>query len=1177
MMQRLCIAQVVVLSGLCAGLNPLGGAQANAANFLDFPVVEGTVLTRAEQLEIQHRLSMEFETPHTKWAKPYGGGKTRVLCFSRGQFFAGGKVDSRWIIELLQRFDLEAEPIYWMEQVKGYEKWRRWLQERAVRLMKQQWDVIILHKFPLSDLPEQLQQSVLEAVRNGTGLVLVGVSDARVVNKKNRIEPPPSLQAADTFQVDKGRVVRLLAAPNIGFRFKWMIPYDYWAERLGRATLWAGRHEPKMQLTVAVDKDKISHGDLVDHGVTVAWKDSPQEPVRLQIVLRGERGFQTRLVPKTVEEETGTIQRQLPLLPADQYHVDVRGLADGRIVAWATTPFTVTSMRKVNTIELDKEWYEVGDHARGTLTLAGKPVPHECIEVRLRDFRRARILAKTELEGTSLDFSFPIPTWMPMAVWVEAAVFSGAQQVVATDSSFRVTNRHRDRFNMVVWWMNPGGVLQTYLASALERLGTTVILPSSTSVKPEFYFAAHDMATVPYSTRIRVKKDENGVMLDPDKPSPTCWNDDKSVDKYVQRIVDYQHQARAQGTFAYSLGDEISTYGSCSHPACLSAYRRYLEQQYGNITALNASWGTNYSDFNEVPNHPDPKASEKNATLPAENHAPGYDRHAFECFNLVQLCKRFDKAFKQMDPEAITGFEGSGGLSDDYDLIVRNIGFWAPYAHTGDEIIRSIAPRSFRRSNWMGYQRDADRLMMRYWRIITRGGDSVFYWMSTNIGHFHGLLAPHWGPYPAIRKLVDETQIVRDGLGTLLTNSDMQDDGIAMLYSHPSSYAQQLENGPTFGWPHSNHRVWHWTIRELGLQFRYVTDRMLRRGEFDSSKFKVLILPQSEAIGVREVQVIEEFVRKGGMVIADVRPGLYDGHCKPLAAGALDTLFGIRRTGRPAAQTKAVAISFDDPRATFSFDSALCDAGIVPAGARQHGKKDKIPLVLINRVGKGQAVLLNCVLHPFVSLENQETFEAASERVRDQVEMLDKLFTSAGVQPVVRTLTEDGTPVRNLETIRWQNGKIELVALFRHKGEPADVKVSVPASKHVYDLRNRRYLGHQQTFSTRLLPSRPTFLVLSSEELPQLQPSLSQAEVQRGDSPELRLAIPNAAGLHALRIRAETPSGDRADWLAKVLLVGKDPQTVTLPIAYNDPTGQWKIRIIDLYTQKAEQVVLTVR
>lgn len=1162
---------------LFAGLSPKDGGRANAANFLDFPVTEEMVLTRAEQIEIQHRLSMEFETPHTKWAKPYRGGKTRVLCFSRGQFFAGGKADSRWIIELLQRFDLEAEPIYWMEQVKGYEQWRRWLQQRAVRLMKQPWDVIIFHKFPISDLPEQLQRSVLEAVRNGTGLVLVGVRDARVVNEKNQIEPQPNFLAADTFQVDKGRVVRLSAAPNIGLRFKWMIPYDYWAERLGRAALWAGRHEPKMQLTVAMDKDTISRHDLPDHGFTVRWKNAPQGPVRLQLVLRGERGLRTHLVTETVQEATGTIQRRLSILPADQYHIDVRALAGGQVVAWATTPFTATSMRKVKSIQFDKEWYEVGEHISGTLTLAGNPVPDERIEVRLRDFRRARILAKTKPEGTSLNFQFPIPAWMPMAVWVEAVVLSGAQQVTATDRSFRVTNRHRDRFNMVVWWTNPGGALQTYLAQALERLGTTVILPSSTSVQPEFYFAAHDMAAVPYTTRIRVKKDKHGVMLVPDEPSPTCWNDDKAINKYVQRIVDYQHQARAQGTFVYSLGDEISTRGACAHPACLSAYRQYLEQQYGNITALNVSWATNYTSFSKVPTHPDRKDIDKNATLPAKNHAPGYDRHAFECFNLVQLCKRFDKAFKQMDPEAITGFEGSGGLGDDYDLIVRNLGFWAPYAHTGDEIIRSIAPRSFRRSNWMGYQRDADRLIMRYWRIVTRGGDSVFYWMSTNIGHFHGLLAPHWGPYPAIRKLVDETQIVRDGLGALLANCDIQDDGIAMLYSHPSIYAQRLENGPTFGWPHSNHRVWHWAVRELGLQFRYVTDRMLRRGEFDGSKFKVLILPQAEAIGVREVQVIEEFVRKGGMVIADIRPGLYDGHCKPLAVGALDTLFGIRRTGRPAAQTKAVTVSFDDPEATFSFDSALCDAGVAQAGAKRYGKKDNIPLVLVNRVGKGQAVLLNCVLNPFSSLENQETVEVASERVRDQVEMLEKLFTSAGVQPVVRTRTEEGTLARNLETIRWRNGKIQLVALFRHKGEPSDVKVSIPAARHVYDLRHRRYLGHQQTFSTRVLPSRPTFLVLSPKELPQVEPSLSQAEVNKGDSPELRLVIPKATGLHALRIRAETPSGHRADWLDKVLLVGSDPKTVTAPIAYNDPAGQWKIRIIDLYTDKAGQVVLTVK
>lgn len=35
-----------------------------------------------ELLEAEHALSMEFETPHTKWAKPYAQGTTRVLFFA---------------------------------------------------------------------------------------------------------------------------------------------------------------------------------------------------------------------------------------------------------------------------------------------------------------------------------------------------------------------------------------------------------------------------------------------------------------------------------------------------------------------------------------------------------------------------------------------------------------------------------------------------------------------------------------------------------------------------------------------------------------------------------------------------------------------------------------------------------------------------------------------------------------------------------------------------------------------------------------------------------------------------------------------------------------------------------------------------------------------------------------
>ena len=62
---------------------------------------------------------------------------------------------------------------------------------------------------------------------------------------------------------------------------------------------------------------------------------------------------------------------------------------------------------------------------------------------------------------------------------------------------------------------------------------------------------------------------------------------------------------------------------------------------------------------------------------------------------------------------------------------------------------------------------------------------------------------------------------------------------------------------------------------------------MLRRGEFDAKRYKVLVLPMAVAIGRKEAEVIRSFVRQGGTLIADVRAGICDGRCKPLDKGLL--------------------------------------------------------------------------------------------------------------------------------------------------------------------------------------------------------------------------------------------------------------------------------------------------
>ena len=43
------------------------------------------------------------------------------------------------------------------------------------------------------------------------------------------------------------------------------------------------------------------------------------------------------------------------------------------------------------------------------------------------------------------------------------------------------------------------------------------------------------------------------------------------------------------------------------------------------------------------------------------------------------------------------------------------------------------------------------------------------------------------------------------------------------------------------------------------------------------------------------------FVEAGGTVLADLRPGVFDEHVKPVPGGQLDDLFGIRRQGSPVA------------------------------------------------------------------------------------------------------------------------------------------------------------------------------------------------------------------------------------------------------------------------------------
>jgi hypothetical protein len=216
----------------------------------------------------------------------------------------------------------------------------------------------------------------------------------------------------------------------------------------------------------------------------------------------------------------------------------------------------------------------------------------------------------------------------------------------------------------------------------------------------------------------------------------------------------------------------------------------------------------------------------------------------------------------------------------------------------------------------------------------------------------------------------------------------------------------------------------------------------------------------------------------------------------------------------------------------------------------------KTPVCTLNQFGKGRAILLNFSL-----------FQAPAGN------LLAELLAASGVTPAVRVTRPDGTPVKNVEVTRWNNGAIDLVALLADAD--GEVKVTLPASRVVADLKARRELGAKTDFTVALRANRAEFFALQAA--PGMAPALElPAAVARGQATQARLSVPKAEGLHAVMLRAFQPNGQPAPWLDQTVLASGSAVTVTLPVAFNDPAGTWRVRATDLIGNRTTEARLTV-
>ena len=1176
-----------------------------------------------------HFLSMEFETPHTKWAKPYTHGPIKVLFLTD---WYQNSTHTREIIELMQRFEIQAEAVYYHRDYKhllGDDRPERFGDEKAgskrlLRLLERPFDVYFFSQIGTQGLPREATSKLLGAVSEGAGLIVVGERDSTLFSAAVPTAAPTAMASGQFFVLGKGRAGLLPPRRQLEFQVGWETAFDYQMAAQGRALLWAAGRSPSPNLELALNPSELRREALPLEAISAAWGETaPGTQLRLE--LRRWDGKRTRLQTIAAAPQ-GAATFGIPQLRAGAYHLDAFLEGSRGISNWATLPFQITSDLQVEAVELDSDWAEVGGTIAGGIGLAGSLQNNNQIQLRLLDMA-GRILLVHNLENdkNGLRFRLPVAPWMPMLLRVEALVLEGEEEVSSAHAFFHITKRQRNRYHFLMWDY-PRTDLAPYVAQSLAKEGVTLILGSIAQALPSL--AAQQISLVPYTTRICPSHHSVAAMLDSTGELRTgCYHAPEKIDPYIRATVERQVGPRRHGVFAYSLGDENAVRASCLSPQCMQAYQRYLAKVYGDIDSLNRSWGTAFETFERVAlsppqTLPGPEApdwfrdfyalrlhkegtddhiksagqidmgaiNDEMPALQAGNFPRWYDRQAFQLHTYVELCKRFRNAFKELDPEARTGFEGAGTFAPqrlstrtrkggDLDLFVRELDYWGPYPGATNEVIRSIAQPGFPGGNWLGYSMEADMLLKKFWDQITNHMNLVQWWRWDLVEEYHGFLTPSLDVFPATREMLEDTRIVRDGLASLLMHYQMYDDGIAILHSLPSSHIAHFDGNLSYGRYERDHGRWHQLIHDAGLQFRYTTDRMLRLGEFELADYKILILPLSYALGHSEAEYIEEFVRQGGTLIADVRPGIYDGHCKPQKRGLLDDVFGIKRHGKRSSveiEKLVFAGELEGHSISMKWRSGWHEEGYRPlridptvelASAHNLGRAFPyrlswpgfhFPAGIVNHFGKGRAVLLNFGV-----------FDAPIDGVVKQ------LLRAAGATPTIHVTRPAGKEIPGLEITRWHNREIELVALYGSAGGPA--RVQLPEKRFVYELKSGQDRGWVQEFSTTLRPYRASFFALLPTAALPPEIGLKEKIARRGSQVEISLSLPGAAGLHALRLHLTTPTGERAAWFAQQLIVDQKPQEVVLPFAHNDPPGQWSIYATDLFTSRTTIAKLVLK
>ncbi|MBT7098339.1 hypothetical protein HN937_13245, partial [Candidatus Poribacteria bacterium] len=547
-----------------------------------------------------------------------------------------------------------------------------------------------------------------------------------------------------------------------------------------------------------------------------------------------------------------------------------------------------------------------------------------------------------------------------------------------------------------------------------------------------------------------------------DRPTrPICLHDPDMRDRLVSTLRQNVPRAAAGNCLAYSFDDEISTTSFtspadvCWAPATMAAFREWLRVRYRTVGALNARWGSDFTEFAEaVPAQVDELRHYHERPFSEWNLAPWADHREFMDDAFAELLTELRYECNRLDAGRPAGFVGGQAPSPyggyDYAKLTRAVQWMEAYdIGASNEILRSLwAGQSPQVQTYFATgSPHVDKWFL--WYYLVHGNRGVIVWPEMRGSPwFDGA-----EPQPALGALSDTFLEVQGGISRELLAADFSADGIALYYSQPSirvSWFMDIEpHGASWVNRSSslnnanasdllNRVAWTKWLEDVGVQYDFLSYLDVREGIADLSRFRVIVLPRTFALSDVEAAALRDFVQAGGTLIADYGAGTFDEFGAGRSSGALDDMFGIRRDVRlgvldGSAIAEINAELYNEPapnRAQYAGafrhgDFVQYERGVTARASDAMREPSPGPAFHVtNDHGGGRTEYLNVTPTPY--LWSRRAPEGFAYR-----RLLEGVLAQAGITPRARVL-RDGVEAHTVERLFWQAGDATYLCLVEN-------------------------------------------------------------------------------------------------------------------------------------------------